>query len=357
MRVVGLTVRGFRNLADADRAAPARGACLLGANGQGKTNLLEAVCYPVLFRSFRGALDAELPQFGGPGFHVGVVADTGGGTRDLRVTYHVQGRRKAVTVDGEPQERLAAAVGRLLAVAFLPADVALASAGAAPRRQYLDRMLSLADPAYLAALWRYRAALAQRNGGLRAHRPDVARAFEPALAAAGARVVAARVAWAAMAVERFAAELDAIGEPAAVGFRYVGREDLADAAAWPEALAAAQRGDVARGATSVGPHRDDLALLLDGRPLRDYGSTGQQRSAAIALRLLELDTLAAARGTEPLLLLDDVFAELDRDRQARLAARVLAAEGRQLWVTAPRKDELPDTLDLPVWTVREGRLA
>jgi DNA replication and repair protein RecF len=96
-------------------------------------------------------------------------------------------------------------------------------------------------------------------------------------------------------------------------------------------------------------------LEVGGRRLRDYGSTGQQRSAAIALKLIELTTLRQARGTEPALVLDDVFAELDAERQSRLAVRLIGF-GRQVFVTSPRTDELPANLDLPVWKVEDGKV-
>jgi DNA replication and repair protein RecF len=108
--------------------------------------------------------------------------------------------------------------------------------------------------------------------------------------------------------------------------------------------------------TTVGPHRDDLLLEIGGRRLRDYGSTGQQRSAAVALKLIEISALREARGSEPSLLLDDVFAELDRDRQSRLALRLLGSGDRQVFVTSPRRDELPSNLDLPVWVIQDGRV-
>ena len=108
--------------------------------------------------------------------------------------------------------------------------------------------------------------------------------------------------------------------------------------------------------TTVGPHRDDLVLEIGGRRLRDYGSTGQQRSAAIALKLIEIATLRQARGTEPALLLDDVFAELDGNRQRRLAVRLLGTTDRQVFITSPRRDEVPANLDLPVWVVEGGRI-
>jgi DNA replication and repair protein RecF len=106
----------------------------------------------------------------------------------------------------------------------------------------------------------------------------------------------------------------------------------------------------------VGPHRDDLRLEIGGQTIRKFGSTGQQRSAAVALKLLELATLREARETEPALLLDDVFAELDAERRQRLASRLIGSDERQVFLTAPRAEELPRGLRLEVWSVADGRV-
>ncbi len=351
-----LVVRGFRNLDDLDCELPAEGVTLLGANGQGKTNLLEALSYPVLFRSVRGAPDQELGRFGGPGFHVEVCASAGTDRTCVVTTYTAAARRKRVTIGGEEIPRLADAVGHCLAVTFLPVDVGLASGPAPERRRYLDRMLALAGRSYLTALTRYRAALAQRNSALRQGRLDVARAFDGALADSGAAVVKRRLEWMAHGADRFAGELDALGESESVCLRYRGHSELAERGAWEPALQAALPRDRARGTTTVGPHRDDLALEIGGRPLRSLGSTGQQRTAAVALKLMEIVTLAEARATQPALLLDDVFAELDRERQARLARRLVELGVTQIFVTAPRRDELPPDMQRPIWHVECGRV-
>ena len=357
VRLLRLETAGFRNLAPGGLEFPARGVVLVGQNGQGKTNLLEAASYPVLFRSFRGASDAELTRFEAPGFRVGIAFHDGRRERSAEAAFQVAGRRKRLTIDGAEVPRLVDAVGAWLAVAFQPSDVALASGPAQLRRQYLDRTLALSDRGYLAALSRYRGALAQRNAALRQDRRSLAEAFDAPLAAAGSRLVAARLAWAAQVGELFEAELAALGESGSLALEYVGAAELAEASAWPQALARAADADRARRATTIGPHRDDLALRLDGRVLRDYGSTGQQRSAAIVLRLVELVTLERARAAVPVLLLDDVFAELDAERQRRLAARLLAGDGGQVLVTAPRTDELPRGLDLPTWHVSGGEVS
>jgi DNA replication and repair protein RecF len=358
MRAARLEARGFRNLAAVDLALPPEGAVFLGPNGHGKTNLLEALCYPVLFRSVRGTRDPEVVGHGEPGFHLRVtLGGDGRPERTVAAGFALEGRRKRVAVDGAEQLSATEALGTWLAVAFLPGDVGLVSGAARERRLFLDRVLSLADRAYLRAARGYRAALEQRNAALRRGRPDLTAPFDGALAAAGAEIVRQRLQWVAGLGPRWAAACGELGEPMPVRLEYRGRPELAEAAAWPTLLAESREHDRASGSTSVGPHRDDLALWLEAMPLRLLGSTGQQRTAAVALKLCELETLARRAAAEPALVLDDVFAELDRERQERLALAVGMGGERQVFVTAPRRDELPHRLELPVFTVRDGRVA
>jgi len=356
VRLEALFARGFRNLGALELTVPREGVVLLGDNGQGKTNLLEAAYYPVLFRSLRGAADQEVATFGGGGFHVSARFESGGRHRTVAATWSSSPRKKRLALDGVETTRVLDAVGAWIAVAFLPDDVALAGGSAGGRRQYLDRLLSLADGDYLRSLARYRAALAQRNSALRAGHRELAGAFEAPLAEAGAAIVAKREQRVEKVAPTYAAELAGLGEACAASIRYRGHAALADRGAWPAAFAGAIDRDLARGLTTVGPHRDDLVLELAGRETRSFGSTGQQRSAAIGLKLLEIDTLAAARGEEPALILDDVFAELDRTRQQALATRLLRTASRQVLLSAPRREELPPGLDLPVWEVARGEI-
>jgi DNA replication and repair protein RecF len=351
-----LAVRGFRNLADGTIEVPASGVALLGANGQGKTNLLEAVAYPVLLRSFRGAPDSEVVRHEAEGFRIEALVAGGTESRSIEVGWTASGRRKQVALDGAPEPRPLQAIGRWLAVVFQPADVALAGGAAEERRRFLDRMLALADPEYLRALLRYRAALRRRNAALRQQQFNVARACEPTLAVAGAAIVRSRLEWISAEGAGFSKELGALGEPGMACLTYAGGTALAEAAAWPDALAQTVSRERRRGATGIGPHRDDLRLTLDGRPVRTFGSTGQIRSAAIALRLLERETYRRRRAVEPALVLDDIFAELDAERQRRLMARLRGSGSSQIFVTAPRADELPQGLELPTWQMRGGRI-
>lgn len=356
MRAERIVARGFRNLADLDLHLPPDGAVFLGPNGQGKTNLLELLYYPVLFRSLRGARDIDVTRHGEAGFQLTLLLEEGRRPRELTAGFRALGKQKRLTQDGTEPERLGDAIGHWLAVAFLPTDLRLVQGAAAERRQYLDRVLSLADRDYLRALSRYRAALAQRNTALRQHRIELARAFDPALSAAGAVLVRHRLAWTATRAESFTTICVALGEVAEVTLRYRGDESLSEPEGWTEALARSASRDAGLAATTVGPHRHDLELRLDGRLLREVGSTGQQRTAAIALKLCERETLATASGAEPALLLDDVFAELDERRQARLAALLLAGGARQTFITSPREDELPEAFHLETLSVDEGRV-
>ncbi len=357
MHVARLALRDWRNYAEAALALPPAGLALVGDNGHGKTNVLEALYYLNLFRSVRAARDRELVRFGAAGFHVAAdVVGSPRGCERVGVGYEAASQRKKVALDGVESPRLSDAVGAVPSVLLSPDDVALVRGAPAERRRYLDVALSLTDRRYLLALQRYRHALAQRNAALRAMagRPDeaslaAAAVFEPTLAGAGATLLAARHAWLEAAAPRYVALLEAIGEraPVRLALRRFGgaaTDEATLAALLAEALAAGRHGDVRRGTTHAGPHRDDLQLLLDGRELRSYGSAGQQRSAALALRVLEAERLREGLGVAPLLLLDDPFAELDAGRAARILALLGDAGLGQVVLAVPRGEDVPRAL-------------
>ena len=351
-RLSRLSVRDFRNLAHVDLALPAEGFVLIGENGQGKTNLLESIYYLQILRSARGARDADLVRFGAEGFHIGATAETDG-VHQIGVGFERTGKRKRVRLDGAVPERLSDALGALPSVMFSPADVELIAGAPTARRRYLDIMLALTSRGYLSALQRYRTALAQRNAALR----DAARAarglasasvavWEPPLAEHGATLWAARRAWVESVAERFGALCEEIGESERVRVRYASAlsatDDPSPALA---ALLEERRGhDLRRGITSVGAHRDDLIISLDGRDLRIFGSAGQQRTAAIGLRMLEAATFGKATGRAPLFLLDDPFAELDARRASRILAMLTRDGHGQTILAVPRETDIPAEL-------------
>lgn len=366
-----VAIRSFRNLERVDLEPAPDGLALIGENGQGKTNFLEALHYLQLLRSFRGARDGEVVAFGAAGFHLAAEL-CGAGVHELSVGVEPRSHRKRVLVDGAEPDRLSDALGTFPAVLFSPQDADLVAGSPGARRRYLDVMLALTSRPYLAALQRYRAALARRNAALREPAPgrhveERAAVWEPPLAESGAVLWRARRAWVVEHAERYAWLCGAIGESGEPCMRYVSAladrigDEAGDAAA-EGALRAAleeQRGvDRRRGLTHTGPHRDDLSLTLDSRELRTYGSAGQHRTAAIALRLLEGATRRAHARAEPVVLLDDPFAELDA-RRAQHILELLAGEGfGQTVLAVPREDDIPRGLTrLERWRISSGALA
>lgn len=346
-RLQSIAVRDFRNLTRADLDFPSDGLVVIGENGQGKTNLLEAIYYLELFRSVRGARDQDLVRFGTSGFHIAATIETDT-QHEISVGFDRATRRKRVRVDGGDPERLSDAIGSLPAVMFAPGDVELVAGAPSARRRYMDIMLALSSRRYLAALQRYRAALGHRNAALRdaarrGRQDDRVGVWEAPLAEHGAVLWRARLEWVERRADQFAAHCAAIGENAPVAMRYASVVPPSEELAGTLAVAFAERraSDVRRGLTHAGPHRDDLTLTIGGRELRTFGSAGQHRTAAIALRMVEAETLSDRRGGRPLMLLDDPFAELDVRRAGRIVD-LLTQEGLgQTILVVPRESDIP----------------
>ena len=371
MYLARLSLHDYRNFAAAELEFPPQGVAIVGDNGQGKTNLLEAVYYLEIFRSFRGAPDEQLVRFGEEVFRVqGTLRDPGGEERQVAAAFDRRRKKKKVTVNGAEPERLGDALGQVGAVIFSPSDVEIVAGGPGGRRRFLDIVLSLAEPGYLSALQRYRQALAQRNTLLRQGSPPaLVAAFDEALVASGSRVVAARARWVAERAPGFAEHYARVagGQPGSLGF-VPSSAAVADTTPSPSEVAGAFREQLGRVAereavrrmTLVGPHRDDLrfgTVAADGSQveLRTFGSGGQQRTAAIALRMVEAETIRETRGRESVILLDDVFAELDPGRSRRIIEWIDAAEGGQVILTAPKETDVQvHGGSLPRWTIRGG---
>ena len=350
-RLVRLAIRNFRNLTHLDLTVPPDGLVVIGENGQGKTNLLESIHYLQILRSVRGARDQDLVRFGADGFHVGARVETDG-CHDVGVGFERAGKQKRVRLDGSVPERLSDALGALPSVMFSPADVELVAGAPSVRRRFLDIMLALTVPGYLSALQRYRAALARRNAALRGSGGNTrgsdagVAVWEPPLAEHGAVLWAERRGWVDAIGARFEALCRDIGETSRICMRYSStlKPTNDPASSLALALRAERAHDVRRGLTHAGPHRDDVVLTLDARELRTFGSAGQQRTAAIALRLLEAATFSAHTGRAPVFLLDDPFAELDTRRSARILGLLQQDGLGQTILAVPREGDIPPQL-------------
>jgi DNA replication and repair protein RecF len=356
VRLESLAVRDFRNLERIDLELPPNGMLVVGENGQGKTNFLEAIYYLQVLRSMRGARDQDLVRFGAPGFHLGarLASDR---AAELSVGFERAGKRKRVRIDGAVADRLGDAVGALPVAMFSPADVELVAGGPAARRRFLDIILAVTSRGYLRALQRYRAALVRRNAALRdaarqtPHRADARiDVWEEPLAEHGSVLWSERVAWVIAVSERFAELARTIGGDV-LAMRYVSAAPEVDPGEDRRALLLTSLGqqranDIRFGLTRTGPHRDDLLITMQdpggaSRELRVFGSAGQQRTAAIALRLLEAATLHDRRGGSPVVLLDDPFAELDVPRTRRIVELLSEGGAGQTILAVPRESDIP----------------
>jgi DNA replication and repair protein RecF len=374
--LTSLRLNSFRNLVDQRVELPPEGVAIIGDNGQGKTSLLEAIYYLEIFKSFRGAADEQLVRFGEGVFRVEGETRREGRADRVAAAFDAGSRRKKVTLNGVEPPRLADALGTIGVVVFSPSDVAIVNGGPGERRRFLDIVLSLTVPGYLHALQKYRHVLAQRNALLRKGAPAmVVSAWDPGLVDWGSRVMAARWQWVGDHSAAFAEHVRNIADGASGSIHYepsarlpreTGGQTPADeaAAAFTSDLERVRERETRRGATLVGPHRDDLRIRgADPQTgawndLRTFGSGGQQRTAAIALRMMEAGALRAASGREPIILLDDVFAELDPGRSRRILDWIERRGSGQVILTAPKPTdvELHGNV-LRRWSIHQGVLS
>ncbi len=370
MHVAHLSLADFRSYADLELPLEPGGTALVGPNGQGKTNLVEALGYVAALGSHRVATDAPLVRLGAARAIVrtAVVRDGRSTLVELEIN---PGRANRARINRGPVPRARDVLGVLRTVLFAPEDLAIVKGDPTERRAYLDTLLVARAPRYASVRGDYDRVLKQRNALLKSagatRSPDLRtlEAWDNQLARIGAELLAARielVAALAPLVDKAYEELSRGGGGGPTAMDY--RSSLGDDAPLPpeaDVLAAAllaqmsalRRQELDRGISLVGPHRDDLLLRLGPLPTRGYASHGESWSYALALRLAAYDLLRG-EGSEPVLILDDVFAELDADRRERLAELVAPAE--QVLVTAAVAADVPEQLAGARFDVAEGQV-
>ena len=347
MQVARLRVRGFRNLRDQELDLCAGITLLWGPNGAGKTNLMEALFTALTGRSNRTRSDRETIAFDRP--LARVEADlVAGAERWTFLWSRERGGERRHLLDGAPVAGELADRRPPMAV-FLPDRLALVKGPPGERRSYVDRLIGALWPSRTEARRAYARALAQRNallGRVRtgAATADSLAAWELELAEAGAGLMSARRDAVLALAPEFTAAAAELGLDREGELRYRPRSKAASAEELAAEFAERRDGDVERGYSTHGPHLDDVEIVLGDRSVRRYGSQGEQRSALLALLFAERRALLEARGSPPLMLLDDVMSELDPDRRERLAAR-LAEGGGQALITATEPEQLPAGCD------------
>jgi DNA replication and repair protein RecF len=360
MRVEWLSLLDFRSYRSLDWRPDSGVNLLIGPNGAGKTNLLEAVAYLASLKSFRAAHDTALiaDEEDSAVIRAGLIGD--GRERLIEIEIQRQGSRRT-QVDKTKLRRTAGLLDVLRVVAFLPEDLDLIKRGPAYRRDLLDEVaVQLWPTAHLDQV-EYERALRQRNAFLKQGHPDPAilGVWDSRLAQSGGRVIARRAHVIDLLSPLFAGAYAEVAESdVSAGLTYspswAGSLDQSSAGEFAsrllESLEQSRRTDYERRMTTVGPHRDEPGFSIDGHEARIHGSQGEQRTLALAVRLAAHRAIASALAEPPVLLLDDVFSELDPNR-SRALARALPND-TQTMITSARPEDVP--IAGTVWKVGEG---
>ncbi|SCZ76669.1 DNA replication/repair protein RecF [Acidaminobacter hydrogenoformans] len=312
---------------------------IIGDNGQGKTNLIEALFVGGFGRSFRTSREREMVQFNINTAYLGIQFHQHGIESQLEMRF-LEDKKKSLKYNGSPIHRLSDWVGRLNIVAFTPEDLKLVKESPVERRRFIDREISQMSTKYLMSFVHYNRALDQRNALLRSKSTQSAlyEIWEEKMAQYGAQVILKRL--------EFIKKLNSISQrihyqmtngKEKFGVEYlsfISNENEPDydtiVTAIINKMENYREKDIERGFTWFGPHRDDLKLTIDGHDARVYGSQGQQRTAALSLKLSEIEIIHEETGEYPILILDDVMSELDQHRQNLL---IKAFENVQTFIT------------------------
>jgi DNA replication and repair protein RecF len=362
MHIETLSLHRFRNYRDQDISFCPGLNLLSGPNGHGKTNLLEAIHYVCLAHSQRTRKDKELIEWNQSSFVLRMRGRVEDREHAQSVEYTETGAKR-VKVDGRESKRLSDLIGHFEVVSFSPEDLDLIRSGPQLRRRFLDILLCQFSLDYLDTLRRYNQALKQRNSLLKqlggsSFGADALAAYDAPLAESGARITVMR--------RRALADL---GPLATDCYRSIsdGGEDLGLALSgcvseaeeetvlredFLRKLASLRIAEREAGLTLAGPHREDLAFDLSGKPVRDFGSQGQKRSVALSLKLASARLLEDKNKRPPILLLDDVFAELDEARRLRIG-ELVRGKG-QVFIANPRPADLPFQAE-KIITLERGR--
>lgn len=343
MYVTRLTVQNFRNLENST-VVPCEGVNVIyGDNAQGKTNLLESLWLFTGGHSFRGSKDSELPRLNSDAF-AELSLDFFSEERPQTATLHIENGKRSSVINGVKKKTGSALVGKVRAVIFSPEHLLLVKEGPARRRSFIDGALCQMRPGFAKTLAVYNRTLLQRNALLKdigryPELQDTLEVWDARLAHFGVRVMQERQSY----IQKLAPRVFEIYEGISKGKEQIlieyspavrcAAENPTEQELTEIFLSELKRtfsSDSRTGFTSIGPHRDDLEISLNGISARSFGSQGQQRSAVLALKLSEAETLADCTGEQPIVLLDDVMSELDQSRQDYLLNHL---HGRQVFIT------------------------
>lgn len=317
VKLTQLELHNFRNHTATTLKLASGVNLLVGPNAQGKTNLLEAIYLACVGRGWRTSRDNEMIQFGQENALVKVRAQKQFGTVDIAIKLGL-GYKKSISINQIPIAKVAELMGQINCVFFSPDELKMVKEAPADRRRWLNIDISQIDKSYFYALSRYNKILLQRNAYLKNNSdPRELAIWDEQLVTTGNILIAKRQAFIQRLTPYIIQKHQALtGNQEQIGVTYETAENFA------KELTAAHERDLRLRTTTVGPHRDDLQITINGKDVRLYGSQGQQRTVALSIKLAELDLFTKLTGETPILLLDDVFSELDSSRQQRLLTAI-----------------------------------
>ncbi len=353
MRADKLSGKDFRNLLPFEIEFSPGMNVIYGNNAQGKTNFIEALWLFTGAKSFRGSKDSELVAFGQGSAELSLDFVSGGVERQAKISIN---NRRYAELDTKKLKSASALAGSFCATVFSPTDLSIVKEGPSLRRRFIDLAIGQLYPSYVAVLKSYTRAVTQRNMLLknmegRLQNTEMLDAFEAEIATYGKKITEQRVAYCERVTENSSeiyGELSSLREE--LGVEYMpscAADELA------EKLFLARKTDIFSGITSVGPHRDDLDFKINGISARSFGSQGQQRSVAIALKLAEAKTLKEITGEQPVAILDDVMSELDPARQGFILNHI---KEWQVFITCCDPANITTLIGGKVFTVSGGKI-
>ena len=323
MKLIKLKLGSFRNLKNLELVPGGKFNVFYGNNGQGKTNLLESIYLLATMKSFKQAKNAELIAFGAEFALVKGVVERDRVQREISLLLEKQGKK--AKIDAKLATRVADFFGNLNVVLFTPEEISMVRGGPELRRRYLDRAVFTCDLSYLAAFHDYAKILKNRNALLKNNETFGIEVWTEQLVQAAMLVIERRQAYLGemeKLLQLFYSEISGNDERVQIEYRLHGVDQKGYAEDPQGALFAALKSHAAeerrRGSTAIGPHRDDLYLGLNGRSTRHFASQGQQRCFVLALKMAEIEFIAKCFEAPPVLLLDDMTSELDRERNFNL---------------------------------------
>lgn len=361
MQLLELSLCNFKNIEEANLQFSPAVNCLTGNNGMGKSNLLDAIHYLSYLRSFSGAPDALVVKNGTP-YMTARGKYMRRGTPEEITLGLMAGKRKTIKRSGKPYKRQTEHIGLFPIVMSAPSDADLIRGSGEERRRWVDMVVSMGSPSYLEALMRYNRLLEQRNRLLRDHVVDhtLYQAVEIPLVDAARYVADARLNFVRRLQPLVELHYGAIADADEAPLLAYSSPLADPQASLQEMLDSARRHDEIVGHTSVGPHRDDFLMSLQGLPMRRAASQGQAKTFTLALRLAQFRFLADATNVTPILLLDDIFDKLDASRVEKIMQLVSADGFGQIFITDTNRAHIDTILqelrgDNRLFCVSNGR--